>query len=444
MSGRAVTGALLTAALAFTAVPLGPVGPSVGAEQRPDREAAVGWTPPTRVFPPGRRAYEPMLAASPEGDVTVVWSVGDGRILSRTKQRGGAWGPLRQVGRGYVEDVESDASGAVTAVWTRGAGGGRNVVMAATRPDGGAWSRPRRISRIPRSVGTFTQHGPVELEVSPGGTAVAGWTLGSEHGGARYRPEANYRPPGGRWGRPVRIGPLDTQLKGLAISPTGVPSALVNVGPRSAVHLVRRLEGRWRAVGRRVGRRNASEYQLAIGPSGHTVLAVEYYRSLPNGPDRYWVEGTRLVDGRWTRAVRLSRRANAYGSRVGVDRAGVATVTWGNSRGRVQVTRWSPGHVQRRPHTLARRNAGNVAPAVAPNGATVAVWTSSTRRGRGAVVASTRSPGGAWSTPRVINGRQGVGYHELHGAVGIWPRGRAVVTWPAERDTAGIWISWKR
>ena len=226
MSRRAVPAAFLTAALAFTAAPLGPVGPSGAAEPDPGREAAVGWTPPSRVYPPGRRAYEPRLAASPEGDVTVVWSVGDGRILSRTKQRGEPWGPLRQVGRGFVEDVESDASGAVTAVWTRGAGGGRNVVMAATRPDAGAWSRPRRISRIPRSVGTFTQHGPVELEVSPGGAAVAAWTLESQHGGARARPEANYRPPGGQWGRPVRIGPLDTSLYGLAMGPDGVPSAL--------------------------------------------------------------------------------------------------------------------------------------------------------------------------------------------------------------------------
>ena len=52
----------------------------------------------------------------------------------------------------------------------------------------GAWSRPRRISRIPRSVGTFTQHAAVELEVSPGGAAVAAWTLDSQHGGARRVP----------------------------------------------------------------------------------------------------------------------------------------------------------------------------------------------------------------------------------------------------------------
>jgi hypothetical protein len=385
-----------------------------------------------------------MLAASPEGDVTVVWSVGDGRILSRTKQSGESWGPLRRVGRGFVEDVESDASGAVTAVWTRGAGGGRNVVMAATRPDGGAWSRPRRISGIPRSVGTFTQHGGIELEVSPGGAAVAAWTLDSQHGGDRTRPEANYRPAGGRWGRHVRIGPFDTQLRGLAISPSGVPAAMVNVRRGPAAQLVRRVGGRWHAVGRPVGRRNASEYYLAIGPAGHTVLAVGYYKLIRNGPDRNWVEGTRLVDGRWTRAVPLSRLASAYVARVGVDGAGVATVTWYNERGRAQAARWVPGRVPRRPHTLARRNAGDVVPVVAPGGAAAVVWTTFSRRAGSAVVASTRSPGGGWSRPRVISSGVTVGFHELHDAVGIWPRGRAVVTWPAENETRGIWISWKR
>ena len=403
----------------------------------------MGWTPPSRVYPAGRRAYEPRLAASPEGDVTVVWSVGDGRILSRTKQSGGPWGPLRQVGRGFVEDVESDASGAVTAVWTRGAGGGRNVVMAATRPDAGAWSRPRRISRIPRSVGTFTQHAAVELEVSPGGAAVAAWTLDSQHGGARARPEANYRPPGGRWGRPVRIGPLDTFLYGLAIDRNASPRpwSTSGHGRQCTSFGGSRADGAPTAV--RSAARRASDYHLAIGPSGHTVLALEYSTSPRNGSDRYWVEGARLVDGRWTRPVRLSRRANAYAARVGVDGAGVATVTWWNGRGRAQATRWSPGHAPGRPHTLAKAGAGDVAPAVAPNGQTAVVWRSSGRAGN-VLVASTRAPSGRWSHPGVISGRRGVGHHQLHGAVGIWPRGRAVVTWPAEREGDGVWISWKR
>ena len=257
------------------------------------------------------------------------------------------------------------------------------------------------------------------------------------------RPEANYRPPGGRWGRPVRIGPLDTFLYGLAIDRDAVPSALVKI--QAPVGSARRSAARGPMAphGGPVGRARASDYHLAIGPSGHTVLALEYYTSPRNGSDRYWVEGARLVDGRWTRPVRLSRRANAYAARVGVDGAGVATVTWWNGRGRAQATRWSPGHAPGRPHTLAKAGAGDVAPAVAPNGQTAVVWRSSGRAGN-VLVASTRAPSGRWSHPGVISGRRGVGDHQLHGAVGIWPRGRAVVTWPAEREGDGVWISWKR
>jgi hypothetical protein len=226
--------------------------------------AAAGWTKPYKVSGAVQVSSGPFVVAAPDGDVTVMWSTGSGRVTSRTRQAGQPWGPLRRVGLGNLEDVGIDDAGSVTAIWINGS----RAVTAATRRDGGTWSTPRRISRTPPRDGTLTVNSDPLLAVSPDGAAVAAWTYTSEHGGPAPRVVGNYRPAGGAWGRPQRIAQPSSALMDVAVSPVGVPLALVS---DSGLRTVRRTAGQWHRIGGRIARRFI-DASLEIGPAGHAVV----------------------------------------------------------------------------------------------------------------------------------------------------------------------------
>lgn len=432
---------LIAVALLSLVPPAAVAYPVSGVAADPDGLSGRGagaWSAPV-VVAEAPRLYSPMVAAAPEGDVTIVWTRADQRevrrgVFSRTRQAGGSWGPVLRLSRsGWLEDVGVDQTGKVTAAWTRSIPGQREVVLAATRPDAGAWTSPRRISRVPRSRGTFTRTHDVELAVSPGGAVAAVWTLGSEHGGPDYRPVANYRPAGGHWGTPVRLAdpsPFASYNKDLEIRADGVPLVLMET--LSGVSAMQRIDGRWRPVGGRLTRAQDGEVSLAIGPSGHTVAVARF-----NNAGRSVVKASRLVQGRWT-TPRLLTRDDAYSRQVGVDARGDATFIWYEPAGdAARVTRWPADGTPGRLHTFERRSSGSVGLAVSRNGVATAVWEDSRRGGEQSLLASTRPQGGAWSEPRLISGRVG----ELgDGSTGIdaWPAGRAVTTWTGPGDRRAL------
>ena len=398
--------------------------------------AAAGWTTPVRVTGATDVSSAPLVAAAPEGDVTVVWST-NGAVRSRTRQAGGTWGPILRVATGNVQDVGVDADGDVTVVWVRWLRGQRGVLMTATRPDGGAWSTPRRLSRIPRSRGTYTLAWDARVDVSPDGAAVAAWTFGSEHGGPEHRAQAAYRPAGGSWGPPVRIARPPSFARDAEIASSGIATTLV---AKDGLRTVRRSTTGWHPVGGTITRKY-SEATLQVGPRGHAVAVWDRWHGGGTGP-RSTAHASRLVDGRWRQPLRLSgRRVPGSGVDVGVDARGVATLTWTARQGRLRVSRWTPGTTPTPPRTLSRE-AGDVRPLVAPNGATTVVWTKSPKRPTRFFAAS-RAPGGTWSAPQQISMTR----QFVYGLdADIWPGGRAVVTWQTERrdgETRG-WVSWKR
>jgi hypothetical protein len=420
------------------------MSPPLPAQAVPDLDAedrAAGWTRPVKASGQSRvSGGYPVVVAAPEGDVTVLWSSPRGIVKSRTRQAGGSWGSVLRVGEGDLQDAAADHSGAVTAVWRHWIGG-RTVAVGATRPDGGAWSKPRRLSRVPRSRGTHTQAFDVQLAVSPEGAAVAAWTFGSQDAGPVDRAQASYRPAGGRWGPPVRLADPWSWSSDVAISAAGVPMVLVQ-GDRFLT--MRRTDRGWRRVGGPVPGRTWDPGSLAIGPAGDEVLAFDSVRRRGEGRAReHRILATRLIKGQWRRPARISGNVRASQPDVEVDTDGVGTVAWRTAKGRIQVSRWVPGRKPGRPVTLSGRGAGAPSVAVATNGAAVVAWSRSVARGPDQILASTRPAGGTWRRPWVISDNQDVIWPQGAG-LDVWPQGRGVVAWTDDSRRPGVWVSWKR
>lgn len=156
------------------------------------RAPTGGWSAPERVSDPARRAAYPRVGTDRDGDVTVVWRerIAATRVTQRFTLPSGA--PA-----GYLTELT----------------GQRWAVVARSRPVGGAWSPPRRLSGETASVRDMEAPG---LVVMPDGRAVVTWDVA----GSVW---SRGRPPGGDWSAAERIGgdggeAVDPQLAG---SPSG-------------------------------------------------------------------------------------------------------------------------------------------------------------------------------------------------------------------------------
>ncbi|MEZ5101080.1 MAG: hypothetical protein R3C15_15040 [Thermoleophilia bacterium] len=161
------------------------------------RPAGGGWQPAETISAPG--ALEPSLAIGAGGDVAVVWRQPDGPFTLATaavRPRGGPWGapePLSAPGRSAGSpDVAVDGQGGVVAVWTR-AEGGQPVVQWAARPSVGAWSQPRDLSQPGRRALQPT------VVVLPSGDATVAWVRAQSL-------EVASRPAGSTtWSTPIEL-----------------------------------------------------------------------------------------------------------------------------------------------------------------------------------------------------------------------------------------------
>jgi hypothetical protein len=396
----------------------------------------ASWSSPVRVAGVDPRSdasvSSPLVSLAPEGDITVVWRR-DGRVLSRTRQAGQAWGPVLSVGTGSPEDLDVDADGDVTVVWEHFLRRDRSVLLASRRPDGGRWSRPHRLSRVPRLRDQFLGVGGV-LDVNPRGDAVVAWTYGNpEHSNLQNRVEVSIRRSGGTWSPRTRLGRLDTVADEAVMSSGGVPTVLVNHDGR--LRAFRRPSGGWRPVGGPASRR-ASDAVLTLGGRGSRVLATWATEGRPPS-----VRGSWLTADGWSPTRRLTRQVNGWAHAAGVDRSGMATVAWESPRGTIQAIRWMRGQAPGAPRTLARRDAANVAVTVAGDGTATVAWAGrvpGTRfdyRAR----AVRRPPTGPWSGTTTVSRRRNIGLEESL-ALESWPGGRAALAWTNENFTS-IWLA---
>jgi hypothetical protein len=392
------------------------------------------WTPPVRIAAgdPKRDATlsSPIVSLAPEGDITVVWSR-EGQVLSRTRQAGASWGPVRSVGMGFPADLDVDADGDVTLVWTRFLRDDRSVLFASRRPDGGRWSPPHRLSRVPVIRAAFLGPSGVVLDVNPRGDAFVAWAYGSpEHTNIDYRVEVSYRRNGGTWNPRTRVGPLGMRPQGAVISSDGVPTVLAKHEELGRLRAFRRSGGGWHPLGAPTSRR-VSEAELTLGGDGTQVLATW---------TAFGLQGSWLTADGWSPPQRLNRHVGVSLHATGVDRSGTATIAWESPRGWVQVTRWVQGRDPGVPRTLARGGAEHVSVSVAGDDTATVSWAGRVPGTRfdSRARAVRRPPAGPWSRIATVSRRRNIDSGSL--TLDSWPSGRAALAWVNENFKA-IWLA---
>jgi hypothetical protein len=251
-----------------------------------------------------------------------------------------------------VAPVGIDANGDVFATWNVW-DGTRNVVQAAIRPVGHAWSAPTTLSG-PTTDGLY-----LSLAVNARGDAAVAYTL-SPYSGYQSGTWAEYvsRPAStGVWSAPVKVSETISSTVGYVTSPQ---VALDSSGLATVIYLGSGLEatrqlpgGTWTPtpaplITSPVPGATFQSPDLAVDGQGNAIVAVAIFDPTIN-VDRssVWVvRGT--PNGAWTAQQRLtdpSVPVDAYASRVAMSVAGgLALVGWiDHYHGVVQVSRFVNG-----------------------------------------------------------------------------------------------------
>jgi len=368
-----------------------------------------------------------------------VWVRSRGRrevIESATRPAGGAWSrPVRLSagGDGEAPQVALDRAGDAVVVWQQ-AHGHKEVIESATRPAGGAWSRPVDLSAPGRVEGP-------EVAVDSKGEAVAVWVHSR---GARYVIQSATLPVDGTWSAPadLAVATTDTRRPQVAVDEAGDAVAVwqqIRGGNDAILAVTRPAGGAWSAPAvLSAPGQNARGPQVALDQFGDAVAV--WQRS--NGHHLIVQSATLPAHGSWSRPVNVSGPGrSAGGAQVAVDQAGGAVAVWSRSEGRRRVVQsarldrsWS------RPVDLSR-SAIAYAPQVEvdPSGNAVAVWTR--RSGARYIIQSaSRRAGRAWSKPFDLSGTVNGNGLELavDSHVAIDGHGRAVAVW--QRSNGSHWI----
>jgi hypothetical protein len=322
--------------------------------QTAERPAGGAWSGPLQLSAGGQNAEAPQLAVDAAGDAVAVWSRSNGPnyIVQRaTKPTGGGWGApldLSAPGRdAKAPQVAVDGAGRFVAVWSRSTGLATAVVQSATGVPGGAWSGPDDLSNIGRND-------EPQIAVDSGGDAVAVW---SHYEAGLTLIQGAVRPAGGAWEPPLPLSaPVGTAEK---------PQVALDAAGR-AIAVWRRDDG-----------------------AGYLIESAQ-----------------RPSVGGWFPPAPLSAPgANAEAPQIAVDAAGNAVTVWsrevgGLSNTVIQAAIQSAGGAWQSPIDVSPPGELAEAPQVGFDaaGTAVALWTSA-KTNPNVVRTSSRSPGGAWTSP---------------------------------------------
>jgi hypothetical protein len=176
------------------------------------------WQRPVVLSAGGEGSEIPEIAMDVAGDAVAVWehhADGEEVIQSAFRSAGGEWQPPVDVTKPAPDALEPhvgmDAHGDAIALWARSRGMA-DVIQAASRPAGGAWSTSHTLSETDAS-GERQQ-----LAVNADGSAVAVWL----RSGGNERVLADTEPAGGAWRIPVVLSEAgDDDYPAVAIDPQG-------------------------------------------------------------------------------------------------------------------------------------------------------------------------------------------------------------------------------
>jgi hypothetical protein len=352
------------------------------------------WTSPATVSAPGEAAVDPAPAVGTSGEAIVLWRaiaprIGDNVVVRGTSRpAGGAWSrPLRvsQPAGALVPRVAIDARGRALAVWPAFRIAANRVCLQAVErgSPGRSWTTAANLSR--ESRGYFSD---VSLALSPRGDAVVVWSPTSD---APNRVLAVRRTAGGDWTRPLPIS--------------------------------------------RAAAAGDGDPQVAVDPSGR---AVAVWTHLNGHSNRVTIEASASPPGGpWSAPVELSHAGRAAGAVVDVGPGGGAIAAWfvgperqpvGGAPALLQVAERTRSGRWLAPVTLGAPGRSTGRPNVAIDGAgrRIVVWDQD-----GAVLASGAGPGEALGPPQRLSDRR---EHARGARLAVDGRGRGLVVW--ERSDA--------
>jgi hypothetical protein len=309
--------------------------------QAATRPPGGAWTPPVTLSPPEEDGgWDPAVAVGPDGDAVVVWSSvrhDGGRtrqiVLAVTRDAGGRWSaPIAisddsEIALSFQPEVVVDGDGTATAIWSEETGEAA-VLRTRTRPRGGAWGPP--VDLTDRFVGWEPQ-----LAVDPHDnvTAVWNWRNVPEHGSGII--QSKFRPAGGAWS----ADPVDLSDDGesalepqLAVDPDGRAVAVwySYTGDDSVVRAARRTaQGEWGLPVDLSGDDPAALLpHVAIDSHGTATAVWESH----DDAGRIMRASTSVAGESWSNPVDISVRDGGPWSggfpQVAADREGDVTAIW--------------------------------------------------------------------------------------------------------------------
>jgi hypothetical protein len=304
--------------------------------QSATRSVEGSWSVPVTLSAVG--AFDALVAAGPEGNVTAVWLLEREEgwrsvVQSATRSAGGSWSapvtlsPPRKAARS--PQIALDPQGGATAVWEEEYSG---ATQSATRPPGGSWSAPVTLS----ATGVRTAWPQVAVDSQGNATAVWAGAVFSDDRIQSHRIQIATRPAGGSWSAPVSIsqpGHRLVQDPQIAVSPQGDAIAIWQRSNGSYLVVqgaTRPAEGGWsRPVDITTGYgRGGQHLQLVVDSWGNATAIWEGYDTRP-GPNFAIQAAKHPSGGAWSRPTDISRWTNGPGEpQIAVDPQGRSTVIW--------------------------------------------------------------------------------------------------------------------
>ena len=319
------------------------------------------WGAPRRLDDPHvpGDATDPQLATDALGNVTVAWQQPDGRhtaiYAARWERAALRWLPARRLDRldanAYNPAVAATPNGRVVVAWEQGGRGSEAVYASAFRPGSEAWSPPDRLSA------TSLPAGQPALAASPRGDFTAAWVVGD--GASRRIAVARAAAGTASWSRPIVMRAAG--FAGAALAPALAVDAGGNVtlaweqadrsDPRNARYAI--LASRLAPPSRDWTTPHRIDDPLAAS-AGNPVLVADgagnvYCAWYQDGSQGMQVYAARYDPGKagWAAAVRLSDpllTVQATLPALAVNAAGSVVAVWQQYNGwrTIAAASWLP------------------------------------------------------------------------------------------------------
>ena len=388
----------------------------------------------------GMNAASPQVAVDPAGDAVAVWSRSDGAneiVQAASRPAGGAWTgavDLSVAGRDAVEPaVAIDSAGNAVAVWSR-SNGSRTVVQTATMAAAGGWSAPIDLSNAESNA-----EAP-QVAVAPNGEAVIVWSL---FNGANQIVQAASRPAGGTWTGAVdlSVAGRDAVEPAVTIDSAGNAVAVWSRSDGSAfiVQSSTRAGGAWSSPPTDLSAAggSAGEPWIAIDANGEAV--VVWSRS--DGTNLIVQSAARAAGGAWSEAVSLSAAGSSSREpRVTMTPGGEALAVWARDalgfNTLAQVAQRSPGGAWSGTSDLSSGASIATAPRIAVDqaGDAVVLWTDSAGA-PSAILSATRPAGAGWEGRQRLSAQ---GTNSVEPQIALGPDGNGVGVWAHESNSHPI------